>query len=71
MTAAVLYDQDEHTVLITLNRPEALNAIHAALHTELSHIFADIAQDQETHVVVLTGKGRAFSAGGISSGFRT
>jgi enoyl-CoA hydratase len=51
-------------LIVSLNRPEALNAIHAALHTELSHIFADIALDQETNVVVLTGRGRAFSAGG-------
>ena len=57
-------ERQDAVLIVSLNRPEALNAINAALHTELSHIFADIAQDQETHVVVLTGKGRAFSAGG-------
>src|SRR5207253_4373770 len=57
-------ERQDQVLIVSLNRPEALNAINAALHTELSHIFADIAQDQETHVVVLTGKGRAFSAGG-------
>src|SRR6266511_4812910 len=57
-------ERQDTVLIVSLNRPEALNAINAALHTELSHIFADIAQDQETHVVVLTGKGRAFSAGG-------
>jgi enoyl-CoA hydratase len=51
-------------LIVSLNRPEALNAINAALHTELSHVFANIALDRETHVVVFTGKGRAFSAGG-------
>jgi enoyl-CoA hydratase/carnithine racemase len=57
-------ERQDTVLIVSLNRPEALNAINAELHTELSHIFADIAQDQETHVVVLTGKGRAFSAGG-------
>ena len=50
--------------MVAFNRPESLNAINAALHTEISQIFADIARDQETEVVVLTGKGRAFCAGG-------
>src|SRR5256712_13494192 len=57
-------ERQDQVLIVSLNRPEALNAINAELHTKLSHIFADIAQDQETHVVVLTGKGRAFSAGG-------
>jgi enoyl-CoA hydratase len=57
-------ERQDTVLIVSLNRPEALNAINADLHTELSHVFADIALDQETHVVVLTGKGRAFSAGG-------
>ena len=60
-----LSTQREGKVLtVSFNRPQALNAINAQLHTELSHIFADIAQDHETEAVVLTGKGRAFCAGG-------
>src|SRR3989442_8064633 len=57
-------ERQDTVLIVALNRPEALNAINAALHTELSHVFADIAQDQETNAVVLTGTGRAFSAGG-------
>ena len=57
-------ERQDRVLIVSLNRPEALNAINAELHTELSHVFADIARDQETNVVVLTGKGRAFSAGG-------
>lgn len=49
---------------VALDRPQALNAINARLHTELSRVFADIAQDTDTEAVVLTGKGRAFCAGG-------
>src|SRR5215475_10574675 len=57
-------ERQDKVLIVSLNRPEALNAINADLHTELAHVFADIALDQETNVVVLTGKGRAFSAGG-------
>ena len=49
---------------ITLNRPEALNAVDAALHEELARVFVDAAADPESDVLVLTGEGAAFSAGG-------
>lgn len=49
---------------LTLNRPQALNAVNSKLHTELAQIFADVQWDEEANVVVLTGAGRAFSAGG-------
>ena len=54
--------------VLTLNRPEALNAINAELHTELEDIFADMARDDDINVVVLTGAGRAFCAGGDVKG---
>src|ERR671924_1032300 len=63
-------ERQEKVLIVSLNRPEALNAINAALHTELSQVFADIALDQETNAVVLTGKGRAFSAGGDITWFQ-
>jgi enoyl-CoA hydratase len=50
--------------MVAFNRPESLNAVNAEMHSELSEIFADIARDGDTNVVVLTGNGRAFSAGG-------
>lgn len=49
---------------VTITRPEALNAVHAKLHRELARIFLDIDQDDETDVVILTGAGKAFCAGG-------
>lgn len=49
---------------ITFNRPETLNAIDSVLEAELSQVFIDANHDQETRVLVLTGEGRAFSAGG-------
>jgi enoyl-CoA hydratase len=51
-------------LLITINRPEVLNATNNRLHWELSHVWLDIAEDPDTNVVVVTGAGRAFSAGG-------
>jgi enoyl-CoA hydratase len=57
-------ERKDKILTVAFNRPDSLNAINADLHTELSEIFADIAKDSETEVVVLTGNGRAFSAGG-------
>jgi enoyl-CoA hydratase len=56
--------KDDGILLITINRPEVLNATNNRLHWELSRVWLDIADDDETNVVVVTGAGRAFSAGG-------
>lgn len=61
----LLFEHKENGILlITINRPQALNATNARLHWELSRVWLDIADDPETRVVVITGAGRAFSAGG-------
>lgn len=49
---------------LTLNRPESLNAVNAELHTELATVFQDADLDPDCDVIVLTGAGRAFCAGG-------
>lgn len=49
---------------LTLDRPHALNAADEGLHEELSHVFRDADEDPESDVIVLTGAGRAFCAGG-------
>jgi enoyl-CoA hydratase len=51
-------------MLITLNRPEVLNAANEEMHAELARVWADINLDSDTRVAVVTGAGRAFSAGG-------
>ena len=51
-------------LLITINRPEVLNATNDRLHWELTQIWLTIDGDPDTRVVVVTGAGRAFSAGG-------
>jgi enoyl-CoA hydratase len=49
---------------LTLNRPEAYNAVDHVMHEELATIFRDVQNDPETAVCVLTGAGKAFCAGG-------
>ncbi len=51
-------------LILTLNRPETLNAVDAALHRELSEVFTFAAKDKDSDIVILTGAGRAFCAGG-------
>jgi enoyl-CoA hydratase/carnithine racemase len=50
--------------VITLNRPEQLNATNHVLHAGLAALFPQLDADAEARVAVLTGAGRAFSAGG-------
>jgi enoyl-CoA hydratase len=59
----VLYDVDEKISIITLNRPEKLNAISAELQQQLLAAFARADTDAETSVVLLRAAGRSFCAG--------
>ncbi len=49
---------------VSIAAPGPVNAIDAALHAELARLFADLQHDADSDLVVLTGKGRAFCAGG-------
>jgi methylglutaconyl-CoA hydratase len=48
---------------VTMNRPDSHNALNADLIEELTRYFEEVAEDQETRVVVLSGEGRSFCAG--------
>ncbi|WP_235018238.1 enoyl-CoA hydratase/isomerase family protein [Thermomonospora echinospora] len=50
--------------IITLNRPDALNAVNHGLHTGLARLWPRLSEDRRARAAVLTGSGRAFSAGG-------
>ncbi|WP_040700317.1 enoyl-CoA hydratase/isomerase family protein [Nocardia vinacea] len=50
--------------IITLNRPDALNAVNDPLHAGLARLWPRLSADSGARVAVLTGAGRAFSAGG-------
>ena len=58
------------TMTVTFNKPEVLNAMTAAMHEETSRLFYDLGMDHSIDVVILTGAGKAFSAGGEISGMR-
>jgi len=59
----VLLKKEEAVAVITLNRPDKLNAIDATMIAELTLATEEISQDKEVRAVLLTGAGRAFSAG--------
>jgi enoyl-CoA hydratase/carnithine racemase len=63
MTATVSIETRDFIRTITLDRPDALNAFNADMMDELCDAFLDAATDEHVRVVVLTGAGRAFSAG--------
>lgn len=49
---------------VVINRPDELNAVNKDLHRALATVWRQLAADRDAAVVVLTGAGRAFSAGG-------
>jgi len=51
-------------LLITMDRPEKYNAADEGMHAELARVWTEVSADPETRVAVVTGAGRAFSAGG-------
>jgi enoyl-CoA hydratase len=63
MTDVVLLERRGPAAWITLNRPEKLNAMNGDVVKSLRHRLREVASDPEVKVVVLTGAGRAFSAG--------
>jgi enoyl-CoA hydratase/carnithine racemase len=57
------YRIDDHILMITLNRPERLNALNRVMATELGEVFNQSDADDDVRAVVLTGAGRAFCSG--------
>jgi 2-(1,2-epoxy-1,2-dihydrophenyl)acetyl-CoA isomerase len=60
----VILEKENGIATITLNRPKSLNTLHPDLIKELVAALKDVREDKEVKVVVLTGAGKAFSAGG-------
>jgi len=60
----ILIERKGKVLTATLNRPEARNAVNPALDAELLRLFRDVDMDKDCNVLVLTGAGKSFSAGG-------
>ena len=63
MTELVLYEQIDTVAVISLNRPQRLNAMNQDMLEELNQAANRAEQDKTVHAVVLTGAGTAFSSG--------
>ncbi|HEY2177050.1 MAG TPA: enoyl-CoA hydratase-related protein, partial [Caulobacteraceae bacterium] len=61
----LVFDRPHPAVLrVTMNNPARLNAADAAMHAELAQIWRDADADESVRAIILTGAGKAFSAGG-------
>lgn len=61
--ASILYEVEDRIATITLNRPDALNALSPAMINELRHAYAAAEADEDVWILVVTGNGRAFCTG--------
>jgi enoyl-CoA hydratase len=60
----LIVSKDNRIATVTMSRPDALNAAGPELHHDLEHIWPVLNADEEVNIIILTGAGRAFSAGG-------
>ncbi|HEY4943356.1 MAG TPA: enoyl-CoA hydratase/isomerase family protein [Rhizomicrobium sp.] len=71
---AILFEKREHVAIITLNKPERLNAIGAALRSDVVAAVREARDDDEIRALIVTGAGRGFCSGAdlsaVASGIR-
>src|SRR5207237_9353049 len=61
---SMAFRRDGKVLHASFNRPDFLNAFDPVLHDEFERFIFDVPRDDATHVIVLSGAGKAFSAGG-------
>ncbi|KJS00786.1 MAG: hypothetical protein VR68_06880 [Peptococcaceae bacterium BRH_c4a] len=61
---SIQLEKDGAVAVVFLNRPESRNALNKELRAELRNVMADLAKDDDVRAVVITGRGKAFCAGG-------
>ena len=59
----ILFAVEDGIALITLNRPEAMNALNSALWADLAHALAACDTDDKVRAIIITGSDKAFAAG--------
>lgn len=64
MYKTIVVDKQESIVIVSLNRPDSLNAIDFVMREELKEAMFSISRDDEVRAVIMRGNGRAFCAGG-------
>ena len=57
------YEKQDEIAVITIDRPEALNALNSTVITELEEVVTELEKDETVHCMILTGAGRSFVAG--------
>lgn len=65
------FERRRRILEVAFSRPEKANAVDATMHEELARLFFDISNDPDSDIVILTGRGRAFSAGGDVNWFQS
>ena len=70
MNNAVLYEKKEGVAIVTLNRPERLNAVNDEIRAGLREKLDDAAKDEEVKVIIVTGAGRGVCAGADMDGLK-
>lgn len=58
------FERDDRVLTAAITSDHPVNGVDAAMHEELGRIFSDLQRDSESDIIILTGKGRAFCAGG-------
>jgi enoyl-CoA hydratase/carnithine racemase len=64
LPSVIRVEKDGPVRIVRLNRPDQLNAVNDDLHAGIAQVFPQLSADPEARVAVITGEGRAFSAGG-------
>ena len=66
--AALLVEKTEHVAVLTLNRPQKLNALNGELRDAMHDVIADVTADDAVRAVIFTGAGRGFCSGADLTG---
>jgi len=69
--STLAFDRRGRILTVTINRPETFNSVDGDLHHDLANVFDDLQQDAESDVIVLTGAGKIFCAGGNMDWFQS